>query len=255
MLDKTKLRKADAFTAIVLLVFGIWIIAEALSMPMKDSWGGVMNVWYVSPAIMPLGIGSAIILLSLALLVHAVKTVGLPELRAVLKRVVLRAVTQWPADGNVKFMAMASQLMIWIYVFIPRIDFLLTTIYFLMVFISMFYFQDMRVLKRLWAAYLAVSALFFAYFASGLGALAYRSFRYTGDVLMLATIIAMAVFIKCQVRSLEGSGRKYRIMLLIAILFPLFICPVFKFLLQVPLPYEGGIIGLMSLAKFRLFPR
>ena len=30
-------------------------------MPMKDSFGGVMNVWYVSPALLPMIIGFAII--------------------------------------------------------------------------------------------------------------------------------------------------------------------------------------------------
>jgi len=258
MLEKTKLRKADAFTAIALIAFGIWVLVEAFGMPMKDSWGGVMNVWYVSPALMPIGIGIAIILLSIALLYNAVREVGLPELMAVAVRFGHRAVSK-PSDGNVMFFAMASQLLIWVYLYIPRIDFFLNSVLFLMAFIPMFYFGSMRILKKVWAVYLAGTAFFLVYFASGIGRIAYRTFKYSGDVLMLIFVILFTVVVRGLVAKEVGLGkensRKFRIMLLVSILFPLFICPVFKFLLQVPLPYEGGIIGLMSLAKYRLFPR
>ena len=258
MLEKTKLRKADAFTAIALIAFGIWILAEAFSMPMKDSWGGVMNVWYVSPALMPIGIGAAIILLSIALLFNAVREVGLAELMAVAVRFGHRAVSK-PSDGNVMFFAMASQLLLWVYLYIPRIDFFLNSVLFLLAFIPMFYFGSIRLLKKIWAVYLAGAAFFLAYYVSGIGKIAYGAFKYSGDVLMLVFVILFTVvvrgLVKKEVGLEKGNARKFRILLLVSIFFPLFICPVFKFLLQVPLPYEGGIIGLMSLAKFRLFPR
>jgi hypothetical protein len=258
MLEKTKLRKADAFTALGLIAFGIYILVEAFKMPMKDSWGGVMNVWYVSPAIMPIAIGVAILLLSIALLVNAVREVGIPELRATLLRVLARAVRK-PSDGNVMFFAMASQFLLWVYLYIPRIDFFLNSVLFLMAFIAMFYFDSVRLLKRIWTLYLAGAAFFLAYYATGVGKTAYAAFKYSGDVLMLVFVILFAIvtgnLVKAEGGDLKEQKRKYRNMMLIAILFPLFICPVFKFLLQVPLPYEGGIIGLMSLAKFRLFPR
>ncbi len=44
------------------------------------------------------------------------------------------------------FFAMASQLLIWVFLYIPRIDFFLNSVLFLMVFIPMFYFGSMRVL-------------------------------------------------------------------------------------------------------------
>ncbi|GAB1484125.1 hypothetical protein MASR2M78_29420 [Treponema sp.] len=94
---------------------------------------------------------------------------------------------------------------------------------------------------------------------SGLGKLGYAAFRYTGDVFMLIYLIVFALVLRSIVKKELGFDaeirKKLRVSFLIAILFPLFICPVFKFLLQVPLPYEGGIIGLMSLAKYRLFHR
>jgi len=182
----------------------------------------------------------------------------LAELKAVMVRFDHRAVSK-PSDGNVMFFAMASQLLIWVYLYIPRIDFFLNSVLFLMAFIPMFYFGNMRILKRIWTIYLVGAAFFLVYFASGLGKLAYRSFKYSGDVLMLIFVIVFTLVVRGLIVKEVGLGkenaRKFRILLLVSILFPLFICPVFKFLLQVPLPYEGGIIGLMSLAKFRLFPR
>ena len=258
MLEKTKMRKADAFTALAFIALSIWILVEALKMPMKDSWGGVMNVWYVSPALMPIGIGVAIVLLSVALLMNAVREVGLPELKAVALRFARRAVSK-PSEGNVMFFAMASQLMIWVFLYIPRIDFFLNSVLFLLAFIPMFYFGSMRALKRIWAVYLAGAAFFFVYYATGVGKTAYGAFKYSGDVLMLIFVVVFAFLARGIIAKEVGldkeNARKFRTTLLISILFPLFICPVFKFLLQVPLPYEGGIIGLMSLAKFRLFPR
>jgi len=63
MMDKDKLRKADLFSGSIIFLLGLYIVAESLQMPMKDSWGGVQNVWYVSPAIFPLFVGAMITLL------------------------------------------------------------------------------------------------------------------------------------------------------------------------------------------------
>ena len=51
MMEKEKLRKADAYCGIVIFIFGAWIVRQATKMPMKDRWGGVQNGWFVSPAL------------------------------------------------------------------------------------------------------------------------------------------------------------------------------------------------------------
>ena len=76
MLEKDKLRKADIYSGAVISLFGLWIILQAVKMPMKDSWGGVQNVWYVSPAIFPLFVGCIIMLLGALLCRTALKMVG-----------------------------------------------------------------------------------------------------------------------------------------------------------------------------------
>ena len=54
MKDKAGLRKADFWTSILLFALGVAMIGGATTFPMKDSYGGVQNVWYVSPALFPL---------------------------------------------------------------------------------------------------------------------------------------------------------------------------------------------------------
>ena len=77
MLEKENLRKADVYSGAIICLFGLWIALQALKMPMKDSWGGVQNVWYVSPGIFPLFIGCIIMLLGGLLCRTALKTIGL----------------------------------------------------------------------------------------------------------------------------------------------------------------------------------
>ncbi len=84
MMDKGQLRKADIFSGGLIMLFGLWVISQALKMPMKDSWGGVQNVWFVSPALFPLFVGAMITLLGALLIRTALKTVGSAGLKEVL---------------------------------------------------------------------------------------------------------------------------------------------------------------------------
>ena len=44
-MDKTEMRKKDFVTSIILIAFGIFLVVYSIiAIPMKDSYGGVMNV-------------------------------------------------------------------------------------------------------------------------------------------------------------------------------------------------------------------
>ncbi len=73
MIPKETMRQADLVASVVLLIAGIAIIAHALTMPMKGTYGGVATYWYVSPALFPLFIGSMIIILCFVLAGNAVR--------------------------------------------------------------------------------------------------------------------------------------------------------------------------------------
>ena len=39
MLKQENLRKADVYSGAAIFLFGLWVVLQALKMPMKDSWG------------------------------------------------------------------------------------------------------------------------------------------------------------------------------------------------------------------------
>jgi hypothetical protein len=47
-------------------------------------------------------------------------------------------------------------------------------------------------------------------------------------------------------------AKKFKQAMLMTYITPLFIVPIFRFMLRVPLPKEGGIVNLMSLIYYTL---
>ena len=73
MMDKDKLRKADFKTGVTLIWFCLWFLSVTfLFMPFKETYGGVENVWYVSPWIFPAVVLTLLLLLSLILTANAI---------------------------------------------------------------------------------------------------------------------------------------------------------------------------------------
>lgn len=71
MLDKRSMSKADLVTSLLLVGLGVAVIVGSMRMPMGGQYGGVNNPWYASPAMLPLLVGSTLVLLALLLLVRA----------------------------------------------------------------------------------------------------------------------------------------------------------------------------------------
>ena len=149
-MDKDKLRKADIYSGAVIFLFGLWIILQALKMPMKDSWGGVQNVWYVSPAIFPLIVGGIIMLLGALLCRTALKRVGFKAFGETVRWLLSKALLQFlNAIPNLRFYTIAVLFLSFVYLMIPRIDFFISAVLFLVVFITSFYLNDAELLKKL----------------------------------------------------------------------------------------------------------
>jgi hypothetical protein len=247
MLAKDTLRKADIFSGTLIFLFGLFVVYQALQMPMKDTYGGVQNVWYVSPAIFPLFIGAIIALLGAALTVIALKSVGRQQLASVFHYLAspeLIAFLKQPA--TIRFYAIVLVFSSFIFVMIPRVDFFLAAVFFLMVFISMFYFDDDQLLFNILLFFITVSVLLIIFFAAGFDALLADSLAYPGDWLMLAFIAAFAAFDWGLVKNRTGLRRKYRTCLLLAIIAPFTVGIIFKFLLLVPMPFEGAVVELLD---------
>jgi hypothetical protein len=103
-----------------------------LKMPMKDSWGGVQNVWFVSPALFPLFVGVMIVLLGALLIRTAMpkKSAFRPCKRAALARRPGLAGRYLKTAAVMRFYAMVVLLFSYVYLNIPRVDFFLCSVLF-----------------------------------------------------------------------------------------------------------------------------
>ena len=251
MIDKQNLRKADIFSGAVISLFGLWIVSQALKMPMKDSWGGVQNVWYVSPALFPLFVGAMIALLGALLARTALKSVGIVELGRTLTWF-------WSSDlvrflgtpAVIRFYAMAVLFFGFVFLNIPRIDFFLCSVILLVVFISMFHLDDDTLLIKLLLFYLAGTVIAFIFFALEFPKRLEGHITYAGDWLTLAFILAYCMYAWVLVRSTPVMRRKYRTSLILGVIAPFLIGPIFKYLLLVPMPTEGLVVTLMDAIRY-----
>jgi len=247
MLEKEQLRKADIFSGLAIFLFGLFIVLMASEMPMKDSWGGVQNVWYVSPALFPLFVGGVIMLLGAMLIRTALKIAGTKALAETTRWLGSKGLLQFLAsDSVIRFYAIAVLFLSLVYLNLPRIDFFLSSILFLAVFITMFYFDDDQLLKKLFWFYLGEVGVLIVYFALGLDPLLDRYMPFAADILALCLILAYCIYAWVLIRSHLPLRRKYRISLTVAVAAPFIIGPIFKYFLMVPMPAEGLIVAVLD---------
>lgn len=254
MMEKDKLRKADIFSGSTIFLAGLFIVSQALKMPMKDSWGGVQNVWYVSPAIFPLFIGAMIMLLGGLLVRTALRETGTKGIKETITYMFSdRFKLFLKLDQNIRFYAIVFMLISFVYLFLPRVDFFLAAIQFLLVFIPLFYLEDIQLLKRLFTLYLLFSLVFLVLTISGILSYFSAFFDYPADILMFVFIIGFGFTAFSITRKNPLYAKKFKTSLIIAITAPVVIGMVFKYLLLVPMPFEGMVIELVDLVWYMEF--
>jgi hypothetical protein len=247
MLETNRLRKADIFSGAVISLFGLWIVSQALNMPMKDSWGGVQNVWFVSPALFPLFVGGMIVLLGLALAVNGLKTVGLDGLTGTLAWLRSSELFRFlKSDPMMRFHAIVVLLFSFVFLFIPRVDFFLCAVLFLSAFITMFYLDDAALLLRMLRIYLIGTGIVILWFLTGVGAALENALPYPGDWLILVFILTYCILVFRMIRSHPMLRKKYKTGLILSVAAPFTIGPIFKYFLLVPMPFEGLIVAVMD---------
>lgn len=247
MMKKDQLRKADFFSGLVIALFGVWIVRQAFKMPMKDSWGGVQNVWFVSPALFPLFVGFVIIILGAILSRTAWKTVGREEIGKVIRWLLSKSnVSFLTSAPTVRYYAIVSLFLSYVYLNIPRIDFFLGSVLFLSVFITMFYFDDDGILKKLFFFYLAGLFVLIVYFGAGIHSSFENVLPYPADLLTLFFILSYCVFAWALVHRNPKLRKKYRTGMIIAVAAPLVVLPIFKYFLLVPMPTEGLVVAFLD---------
>lgn len=247
MMEMDKLRKADIFSGCMISLFGLWVISQALKMPMKDSWGGVQNVWFVSPALFPLFVGSVIVLLGVGLTLNALKTVGLSgvfETLSWLKSAELYRFLQ--SEAMMRFHAIVVLLFSFVFLYIPRIDFFVCAVLFLSAFVTMFYLDDPALLIKMLRIYLAGLLIFFLWFVLGIPASVEDTVPYPSDWLAIGFLLIYCTLVFRMIRGNPTLIKKYKTGLLLSVAAPFTIGSVFKYFLLVPMPAEGLIVFLLD---------
>jgi len=254
-IDRDNMRRKDLVSGIVLMLFGAWVVYETCAkVPMKGSWGGVMNVWYVSPGLFPIFIGSILFFFGAALIAVAVRHLGFHAIRdEVRSRARAVAGSREIPEPVFRFLAVVVILAFYIYMNMPRVDFYLNSILFLVVIIHVFYLDELQVMRKLFRFYLAGSILFLVYFASGLDERIGGSIPYPADLLAILFTAVFAAYAWNLVRPRRDQVSKCRQAVLVALATPLLIGGLFKYFLLVPLPKEGLVVALMDAVYFGLF--
>ncbi|CAB5079500.1 hypothetical protein D3OALGA1CA_456 [Olavius algarvensis associated proteobacterium Delta 3] len=267
MLEKDKLRKADIFSGGIMALFGLWIISQGLKMPMKDSWGGVQNVWFVSPALFPLFVGAMITLLGVLLMRTALKTVGFNGFKRALGWLASPDLIRFlKSPATMRFYAIAGLFTCFVYIQVPRIDFFLCSVLFLFVFITMFYFADDELLKKFFLFYLGINAFFLMFFvfdlqtklepvmsqlagwSAGFGIQTdlEPALAYPVDWITMAFTFVYFIYIGVAIRKTPELRKKFWISLVLSVVPPFLIGTIFKYFLLVPMPAEGLAVWLLD---------
>ena len=247
MMDNDKLRKADMFSGSLIVILGLSIISGAMKMPMKDSWGGVQNVWFVSPALFPLFVGGMLTFLGVLLIIIAFKSVGGKGFRCVITFLTsAEFISFLRTPLVVRFYGAVFNLIFFVFLLVPRVDFFPAAILFLLVFFFMFYIGDHSHLVKILKFTIFIALLFLLFVLFGLNEKLGSMTEFGSDWLVLLFIPALCYLARTTVKKYPELQRKYRLSLVIAFAAPLTIGIIFKYFLLVPMPYEGLIVQLLD---------
>ena len=251
MMETQKMRKADIFSGLIISLFGLWVVSQALEMPMKDSWGGVQNVWFVSPALFPLFVGGTIVLLGMGLMVNALKTVGVAGFKETLGWLKsIELIRFLKSDAMMRFHAIVVLFFSFVFLYIPRIDFFLCSVLFLTAFITMFYLDDARLLIKMFRVYLVGTLVVLVWFLLGIPAALDTRIPFSSDWLTLLFIVFYVLFVFRLTRGNTLLRKKYKTGLILSVAAPFTIGPIFKYFLLVPMPFEGLIVVVMDAIRY-----
>jgi hypothetical protein len=251
MLATDMLRRTDVLSGTLVAILGLFIVSQAWRMPMTDSYGGVQNVWYVSPALFPLSVGVMLILLGAALAVNGVRTIGRDGISSILKDITGgRLLAFLKEQPTIRFYTVVINLLMYVFLLIPRVDFFAASLLFLLLLFTTFYSgNDCEVMGGL--RFSAISAaLFGLLFFSGLSNGITASIDHPGDWLTLGLVLVLALISHRSISGDAARRRRFRIAVLVAVLAPLTIGVIFKYFLMVPMPTEGVVVQLLDIVRY-----
>ena len=232
------LRKADFWSSLVLIAVSVAMLLQALTFPLRGTYAGVRNAWYVSPALFPLIVSGALVLLALGLLVRSVRAGGaaaaLHDLwHPAAERLVRASAAFWIIGGA-------------IYGFIPYVDFVAATASFLLCFTVGFHLAGTRAARTLLAALIASGLVLLAGGLAGLMPGPRTGAAYVLDGVVWAAFALAAAFVFAATSRAAQLRRRFLHCFWTSLLTALLLSVIFKYGLLVPLPREGATVALMD---------
>ena len=231
-------RRSDFYTGTVLLIGSFIMLMESFTFPMKESYGGVENVWYVSPALLPMIVSSLLILLSIILIRKSIQDGGMH--RAFNDFRFLG--TKIRSESFLRLVIIVLYISIYVYGMIPNGDFYLVSMVFLFAFILPFY-SDKNSLFLV---------CFWPFFIVGIIGLTITFNTRVIDYLILGLMFFMVLASWLIVKKNNLQKKKWLTTFLTSVIAPLILIPAFKFGLLVPLPTEGIVIKFLERIAFNI---
>lgn len=235
--DLLRMRRADFWTSLIFFGIAGGMIGSAMTMPLKESFAGVQNAWYVSPALFPLMIAGGLVILATALLCNAIRTGG--------ARAALASLGGWAEDGKDATARMCVAIAIiagYVYGLIPRVDYAIATALFLQVFIAAFYIGRKEIMRLQTRTFLLVAIPAFLADLFRFYPMPGTLSRHLLDVVVLVVAIGLGLLTWRQLASDAVSRRRFSATLAVSAIVALLTSVSFKFGLLVPLPAEGAAV-------------
>ncbi|EWH08824.1 hypothetical protein DS2_15589 [Catenovulum agarivorans DS-2] len=230
--------RREAFTSLALVIFALAMLAESLTYPLTASQGGLENVWYVSPALFPLVVGSCILLLASIQLLKLYKTAKSQQQSLFsLASAPSRKFSQQSIDKFLLVLMLAG----YVYGLIPNSDFVIATILFQLTITCRFYLADAKKLnEQVLLVFCFVAALLFLLnlfvaFESDSNRL------YMGDLISFPAL-GFVLYKTERYLTANQLHKQIRILLFACVLLPIIVVLIFKYLLLVPMPSESSVL-------------
>lgn len=236
--------KQDCKTAVVLLFLAALLIIHTLSFPMSGSFAGVENQWYISPALFPFVVCGLLTMCSVILLYKAVLHNGTQQFFN------LKGwIGNWQSDQIKDRWYVIWNLLSYVYVFIPSIDFYLASVFFLFSLTSRFYHATRHslvftpIIQTLLAAVLIGIKLNVdpSEEINVLSINQHDTAIFYSD--MAGSIALVCVFVLNWLLPEKQNRSKAITHTILTLVAPLLLVLIFTFLLYVPMPVEYGTVS------------
>jgi hypothetical protein len=177
----------------------------------------------------------------------ALKTIGFSAFKQTLRWLTSKELLKFlNSVPNLRFYTIAVLFLSFVYLNIPRVDFFLSAVLFLAVFITTFYFDDTQLLKKLFFFYLLGILVIILFFSLGLNQALSPVIPFAGDILVLGYLVAYCVLAWILVRHDTTLRKKFRTAMIIAVVTPFLVGMIFKYFLLVPMPAEGLVVTVLD---------